>query len=369
MIRVLQVYKDYYPVLGGIENHVKLLADRLSEIPDVEVRVLVTALGTRTQRLTIDGVPVVKAGRLATVASTPLSVALFAEMGRIEADVAHLHFPYPIGEMAHLLRGRGRRLVITYHSDVVRQRGLLRLYEPLLWRVLKRADRIIATSPHYIRSSRFLRPLAQKCVVIPSCVDLERFAAVDEEQVAAIRGRHGTPLLLFVGRFRYYKGLRYLIEAMGEVPATLLLAGTGPLEAELRQQVEQQGLGGKVFFLGEVPDAELPALYHAADLFILPAVERSEAFGLTQVEAMACGTPCICTEVGTGTSWVNLDGETGLVVPPRDPAALAGAINLLLGDDVLRRAMAERSLARARQEFGVASMVERIVALYRELVE
>ncbi len=368
MIRVLQVYKDYYPVLGGIENHVKLLAERLARRDDTSVRVLVTALGRHSQVETIEGVEVIKAARLATVASTPISLSLFGWMGQLEADVTHLHFPYPVGEMAYLMRGRSPRLVITYHSDVVRQRGLLRLYRPFLERVLARADRIIATSPHYIRSSPFLERHAAKCVVIPSCVDLERFARVDEARVAQIRARFRPPLILFVGRFRYYKGLSYLIEAMKEVSGTALLVGTGPLEGELRRQVAEAGLDERVAFLGEVPEEELPAYYQAAELFVLPAVERSEAFGLTQVEAMACGVPCVATEVGTGTSWVNLHGQTGLIVPPRDAAALAAAINQILGNEAFRQTLGEAARRRAHTEFGVDSMVERIVEVYREVL-
>jgi rhamnosyl/mannosyltransferase len=367
MIRVLHVYKDYYPVLGGIENHVKLMAEQLAPRDDIDVRVLTTNPGLRTRREVIEGVEVVKAGRIATVASTPLSFSLFREMAQWRADIIHLHFPYPLGELAYLLRGGSSRAVITYHSDVVRQQGLLRLYRPFLWRVLNRVDRVIATSANYVESSPFLSQIRQKCQIIPLGIDTKRFESVGESAIEDWHKRFPGPKILFVGRFRYYKGLRYLIEAMHQIDATLLLSGSGPLEAELRTQVMEAGLGGKVIFLGEVSDDVLPSLYHAADIFVLPAVERSEAFGLTQVEAMASGTPCICTEVGTGTSWVNVHDETGLVIPPRQSIFLTEAINRLLGDDDLRRSMGENARKRAQKEFSVDRMVKDTVSIYKSL--
>lgn len=367
-MNVLHVYKDYYPILGGIENHVRLLASLLSEQDGIRVTVLTTSPTVRGHVLQDRKVRVIKAGRLATVASTPISLSLFAQMRALEADIVHLHFPYPVGELAYLLSGRRSPLVITYHSDIIRQRWLLSLYRPFLWRVLRRADAIIASTPNYIRASPFLAQLEPKCRVIPFGIDWNRFQQRDDAQVERLRHLYDPPLLIFVGRFRYYKGLTYLIEAMKEVKATLLLIGSGPLEKELRHQVWASNLTERVLFLGEVPDENLPSLYQASDIFVLPSCERSEAFGITQLEAMACGVPVISTELGTGTSFVNVDGETGLVVPPADPGALAQAIHRLLSDEALREAMGHRGKERVEREFGVGLMVKRTVQLYRELL-
>jgi glycosyltransferase involved in cell wall biosynthesis len=175
-------------------------------------------------------------------------------------------------------------------------------------------------------------------------------------------------LLLFVGLLRYYKGLEYLLQAMTSVHATLLIVGTGPLEEELQTMAQKLGLVGRVFFTGAVGEDLLPAYYQACDLFVLPASHRSEAFGVVQVEAMACGKPVVSTELGTGTSYVNLDGETGLVVPPRDPGALVQAIRRLLGDDRLRAEMGARARERAALEFSHEIMVDRVVDLYQSLL-
>src|SRR5262249_13039827 len=159
----------------------------------------------------------------------------------------------------------------------------------------------------------FLRRYAAKCEVVPLGIDASRFAQADERQVAALRERYGAPLLLFVGRLRYYKGLHVLLEALPSVRANLLIAGDGPEREHLEALL---GVAGRVHFLGDTPDEDLPALYRAAEVFVLPSHLRAEAVGLVQLEALASGVPCVCAELGTGTSYANRHGETGLVVPP-----------------------------------------------------
>lgn len=367
-MKVLHIYKDYYPILGGIENHIKMLAEGQAR-RGVDVTVLVTHPGREWDEQVVGGVRLVRARRIVTKASTPLSLSLVARVAREPADIAHLHFPYPVGELAHLLLGRARKTVITYHSDVIRQRNLLRFYRPILWQVLGRADRILATSPQYVASSPYLSRVAGKCEVVPLGVPLDQFSTVDEDAVRAIRAQHSGPLVLFVGRLRYYKGVNYLIDAMRDVSATLLVVGSGPMEEEWRRQAAGSGYSERIVFVGEAPDEALPAYYRAADLFVLPACERSEAFGTVQIEAMAAGRPVVCTELGTGTSYVNVDEVTGFVVLPRNPAALSTAINRLLGDDSLRRRMGEAAFARALTEFGEDRMVERVIGVYERLLK
>jgi rhamnosyl/mannosyltransferase len=368
-VRILHIYKDYYPVVGGIENHVRALAEAQVRHGH-EVTVLVTAPGLRTVRQELNGVRVIKAGRLATVASAPLSLALPLELRQLRPDVAHLQIPYPVGEVAHWLYGRARRTVATYQSDVVRQRRLLALYAPLLRRVLQGMDRIIVTSPQYLETSPFLQPVAGACRLVPLGVDVERFLSADLSQVSDLRGSLGEPLLLFVGRLRYYKGLHYLLQALLELPGVhLAVVGTGPMEAAWKGLAGALGLAERVHFVGDVADADLPAYYHACDLFVLPACERSEAYGLVQLEAMAAGKPVVCTEVGTGTTFVTFHGETGLAVPPRDPYALAQACQALLADAGWRRRLGAQGRERALAEFRLEVMVERVEAVYHEALE
>lgn len=360
-MRILHLYKDYFPVLGGIENHIKTLAEAQAAAGH-QVSVLVTNPGREPARGRINGVEVIRTRRLATVASTPLTFGFPRALAAAGADVVHLHFPYPVGEVSQMLSGRGP-YVVTYHSDVVRQQAILRLYRPLLWRFLRGAARVIATSSQYIASSRYLGPLAGKCAVVPLAVDPELFLKADPLIPPA-----GLPSLLFVGRHRYYKGVDDLIRALPGLEARLLVAGDGPMRPLWQALAQEKGVAGRVHFLGDVGDADLPRLYASADVFVLPANSRAEAFGQVLLEAMAAGLPCVTTELSTGTSYVVQDGVTGFVVPPRNPAELARATGHLLDDAQLRRAMGQAGQARVLREFTIEKLVSRIEAIYQDVL-
>ena len=369
-MRVLHIYKDYAPVVGGIENHIGLLA-QAQRAQGIDARVLVTNTSAETIETTIHGVPVVKTGRQLNISSAPISLSFYGWLRRLEKgiDITHAHLPYPPGELGHLLLGSSRALVLSYHSDIVRQRVLGTFYSPFLRVLLRRANRISVASPAYIRTSPFLAPVADKCRVLPYGIDLSAFEATPEiRQVAAeLRARHAPkPLLLYVGKLRHYKGLNVLIEAMQQIDAHLLVIGSGMLEEEWRGQASALGLDDRISFLGELSDADKLIALYASDLFVLPSTNRAEAFGIVLIEAMACGLPLISTELGTGTSFVNQHEQTGLVVPPGDPDALAAAINRLLGDDELRKRMGAAALARVHAEFSQATMTARMTSLYHE---
>ncbi len=371
-MRILHLYKDYAPVLGGIENHVRVLAEAQVQRGH-DVTVLVANRGWRTSHQTMNGVHVVRASRLGTIASTPISPSLFRWLSRLDVDITHLHFPHPPGEVAQLLFGRATATVLTYHSDIVRQRRLLRIYEPLLRRVLAQVSRILVDSPAYAETSRYLLDVRDKCTVVPLGIDVERFEDRAGESAARLRARWGLPIdrpvAVFVGRLRYYKGLDYLLRALPLVPDVhLLLVGSGPLWDRTRALAARLGLAGRVVFTGDVDDEDLPACYKAGDLFVLPSHTRAEAFGTSIVEAMSAGLPVISTEIQTGTSWVNQAGVTGLVVPPCDPDALAGAIRTLVADPALRASMGRAGLARARAHFQAATMVDAVEKVYREVL-
>jgi glycosyltransferase involved in cell wall biosynthesis len=360
-MRILHVYKDYFPVLGGIENHVRVLAEAQVRAGH-QVIALVCGLGARTTVEELNGVTVVKAGRVATVASMPISFSQPMAMARLRPDVIHVHSPYPLGEVSAWLLGRGSRLVITHHSDVVRQKGLLRLYGPLLRQVLRRADRILTDSPNYMQTSVWLQPVRDKCTVAPLGVDPVRFAPSASPYA-------GAPMLLFVGRLRYYKGLDTLLHALVSLPDVgLSVVGEGAMRSEWEELAASLGVASRVRFVGEVNDVALPGIYHQATAFVLPSNARSESFGTVLLEAMASGLPCVTTEVGTGTSWVVQDGATGLVVPPSDPAALAGAIGRLIADPGMASRMGQAGRERVEQEFAESVMVERVMTVYREVL-
>jgi len=353
-------------VWGGIENHVRWLAEAQATAGH-DVTVLVTNSSLRSSYSVESGVRVLRAGRLTTVASTPLSLRLPLLVGRhSNVDLTHLHFPYPVGEVCNWFFGRSRRTIISYHCDIVRQRRLLRLYHPFLTRILIAADAIIVNNSQTLQSSKQLdpAPIRARCTVVPLGIPLKHYTVHHPESVA-LRQKLGAPLLLFVGALRYYKGVEYLIRALSKIPeAKLAIVGEGAMKQSWQSEAHALGLSNRVCFVGQVDGDSLPHYYQACDLFVLPSSESSEAFGLVQVEAMASGRPVIGTEVGTGTSIVNQHGTTGLVVPPRDPDALAAAINGLLQDEQLRVAMGQAAQSSAISEYGLDLMVQRIMLVY-----
>lgn len=361
-MQIIHIYKDYHPVLGGIENHVRTLAEGQAQAGH-DVTVLVTNPGGLAHSELRNGVRVIRARRLATVASTPLSVDLFFKLRALPRDITHLHFPYPIGEIAQLTSGSNRPYVITYHSDVVRQQRILRFYRPFLMHVLRKSRRIIATSAPYIDSSPYLSLVKEKCTIVPLSVEKKFF-----EPAAPLIPKGSEPTILFVGRHRYYKGLDDLLRALRDLDARLLIAGDGPMRASWAKLARELGLDRQVQFLGTVDDEALPALYAAADIFVLPANSRAEAFGKVLLEAMASGLPCVTTELGTGTSFVVQDDVTGCVVPPRKPEALASALKMLVADAGMRRKMGERGRERARNLFTRRKMVASVEDVYRDVL-
>ena len=372
-MRVTMLNKYYYPHLGGIEYHMHDLASALALRDDVEPRALVAAEGPDTVTGAVDGVRVTRLARTLAASSTPVALGMRRAIREAAADtdLFHLHFPYPWGETAWLSARTKTPAVMTYHSDIVRQRAGLAAYTPLLRRVLDRLDLIIASSPDMVAHSEFLAPVAEKCRVIPFGIHTERFAATPEVEARAreLRAPHARPIVLFVGRLIYYKGVDVLMRAMADVDADLVVVGRGPLEGELRQIAVARRMSDRVTFLPPVGDDDLVAWYHAADVFALPSVARSEAFGLVQLEAHASGTPVVSTRLTTGVPFVNRHEVTGLTVEPGDIDALADALRRLTADAELRARLGDQARDRALADFTADRMVDETVAVYREALE
>src|ERR1051326_3134911 len=220
---ILQLGKYYYPYMGGIENHLYLLCNEIKARVPLEVIVCNSAL--RTAHDSIDGVAVTRCAELINVASTSLCPSMPMALSRRQYEIIHFHFPHPMGVMSYLasFKPRAHQVIVTYHSDIVRQENLLKLYAPFMRRVMDRAAAIICTSPNYIDSSTVLAQYRDKCRVIPYGIDLDQFTATPEIEAAArkIRARYQGPLLLGVGRLIYYKGFEYVIEAMRDIKADL----------------------------------------------------------------------------------------------------------------------------------------------------
>jgi rhamnosyl/mannosyltransferase len=377
-VRPLHFGKLLPPPYAGVEAHVDLLLRALST--DV--------LGT----LVACGDPAVAAKRAAEfpyrliverfygrLASAPMAPGMVAavrrELASSRCNLLHLHAPNPLGDVAGLLASRDVPVVLTWHSDVVRQRALLRLYGPIQRRIIERADRIVVFTPAHFQSSTQLRGrgVENKLHVIPMGIDTARLdARLADTQMTERLDRFASdrPMLLTVGRHIYYKGYEYLLEAFARLKtdAVLVMVGIGPLRAAREEQARSLGVADRVLFLAELTHAELVAAYHRCDVFTLPSIEPSEAFGMVSAEAMACGKPTVVCELGNGVNHLNQAGRTSLVVPPRDSRALCEALDTLLLDRSLRETMSHAARAWVTEVFGIESMRRKTIDLYATLL-
>jgi glycosyltransferase involved in cell wall biosynthesis len=368
-IRVLHVGKCYPPAPGGMERVVQLLCE--GEQSTTDSRVLVANSARTTVRERWRGVQVTRVASVGGIGSVGVCPTFPLHLRRARRDVTVIHEPNPLALAADWIAGQHGPLVVWFHSEVLRPRWTYRLlYRPFLSRVLRRASRIVVSSPRLAEHAVELQPFRDKCVVIPFGIDVERLAPTPalEARAREIARLHPGPRLLFVGRLVPYKGVDVLLQALRHVAATALIVGDGPQRAALEAMAAHAGVASRVRFLGSVDDETVAAHLHACDALVLPSVTRAETFGVVQLEAMACGKPVVSTNLPTGVPWVNRAGDTGLVVEPNDPAALAGALTTLLADADLRRRMGERARARVAETFTVERMARQSAELYRQVV-
>jgi rhamnosyl/mannosyltransferase len=371
MSHIVHVYKDFWPpIVGGIERSINWMIGGLKD--RYEFTVLVNSRTRETRERTWEGVRIIEAGELRRFQSAPLSPAFPRLMRKLKADIWHFHIPNPTGDVSYLLTRPKGAVVATYHSDVVRQAWAMKVYGPMLRAFLKRCDVIMPTSPRLVEYSPILSQFREKCRPVPLGMPLQPFerTATSAMAVREIKRRHaGFPLLVFVGKLRYYKGVQFLVGAMRALPHVhCLIIGEGPEQPRLTALAEEFGLRERVHFLGEISDEEVVAHLQAADIFVLPSHLPSEAFGLSQVEAMACGAPVVCCNLQTGVPFVNQDGVTGRVVPPADEQALADALRELLDDPQKRFKLGEAAHRRAHAEFSQESMCRRIADIYDDVL-
>lgn len=364
-LRVLHVGKFYPPHVGGMEFHLKTLCGELRRFVDISV--LVANDGVRSVNETSDGVPVQRIGTLCNLAGASICPRMTRAIRESHADIVHMHLPNPTAVLAYLASGHEARLVATWHLDIVRQKVLGLMFRPFERIFMRRCRAIIASSPNYIQSSTALSAYRDRCHVVPFGIRTQEFESANVQSVRAIRERFGGRIVLAIGRLVYYKGFEYLIRAMSEIDGRLLLIGDGPLRNRLEQQARAAHTADRVVFVGKIPGSLAP-FYHAADVFVLPSIARSEAFGIVQIEAMAAGKPVVNTRIASGVPFVSLDGVTGLTVPPADPHALAQAVNSLLADPDRRFQLGQAARQRARKEFGLGMMTHRTLNLYQRVM-
>jgi glycosyltransferase involved in cell wall biosynthesis len=369
MLKVLCFGRLHGGSHGGMERHVESLILGLQG--EVRFVNLVPSRDGAAREHRLGESVVYEAAAFSLGSNMPLSPGMPWRARRLhrefEFDLAHLHFPDPMSHAAALALPPSLPIVISWHSDIVRQKRLRILYRPFEQRILRRAAAVVIGTPAHFTSSGVLpgAGVDHKIARVPYGVDFARFGAPGP-RAAELRRQFGERIVFALGRHVYYKGFEFLIDAMAGLPdAHLLLGGEGPLTAELRQRAALRGVSARVHFLGRVPDEELADHYFACGVFCMPSVESSEAFGLVQVEAMACARPVVCCELHNGVTYVNRHEHTGLVVPPRDPVALGEALRRLLADAALRQRLGQAAAARVREEFSLEAQCRAMLEVYR----
>lgn len=369
MLKVLHFYKTYYPdSFGGIEQVIFQLSEA-GACHQIESTTL--SLSTRGD-IDNERVGMHTAYYAATnfeVASTPFSVSAISKFKALaaQADIIHYHFPYPFMDLVHFIAGVKKPTVVSYHSDIVKQKLALKMYTPLMNQFLSSVDCIVAASPNYVETSRVLQKYLPKVKVIPYGLDKKSYPVADEVHLEHWRQQVGDRFFLFVGAFRYYKGLHILLEAIQHTDFPLVIIGAGPIEAELKQQAQDLGLKN-IHFLGALPDEDKAALLELCYSVVFPSHLRSEAFGITLLEGAMYGKPLISSEIGTGTTYINIDQETGVVVPPSDPQALRAAMTTLWQDPELAQRYGENAAKRFQALFTSERMAESYIELYQQLI-
>jgi rhamnosyl/mannosyltransferase len=368
-MRVLHFYKNSLPeTVGGVEQVIDQIA-RGTAILGIKNIVLALSRSPSDHPTPLHGYELITSKRNFELASNGFSwqsIGLFKELAA-KADLIHYHFPWPFADLVHQLVAPKKPTVLTYHSDIVRQKLLLQLYRPLRQQFLKSVDHVVATSPNYLQTSSVLPVFADKISVIPIGLDDQTYPKPDKDLVEYYKGLFGERFFLFIGAFRYYKGLKFLIEAARKVRYPIVIVGSGPIEGELKADAQRYGLNN-IFFAGQVSEENKSALLEASYGVIFPSHLRSEAFGVTLLEGAMFGKPLISCEIGTGTTYVNIDQETGLVTPPSDSNALAKAMGWLWTHPKEAKEMGQRAHARYKALFTAKKMAQSYFDLYQKLL-
>ncbi|MBU2875728.1 glycosyltransferase [Marinobacter salexigens] len=365
-LNVLQFYRTYMPESqGGVEEAIRQICIATGE-HGVRHRVLTLARVDQVDIVERPEATVIRAPLQWEPASCSMGLALFRLYREHAqwADVIHIHYPWPFADLVHVLSAIDKPVVITYHSDILRQRYLEQAYRPLRTWFFSQVQRIIATSPDYMASSPVLQKLAAKCEVIPLGLSPDTYEPVQGSTLDSVRETYGEGFFLFVGVLRYYKGLHTLLEAAAKSGLPVVIAGAGPEEEWLRKRAQELDCSS-VVFAGFVADEVRAALYTLCRAVVFPSFLRSEAFGVTLLEGQLYSRALISCDIGTGTSFVNKHGETGVVIPPEDPDALAEAMRQLDGNPEL----AERYGKAGRLRLDTVFSGERVGAEYARVYQ
>ena len=375
MKRVLHISKYYHPFVGGVEQIARDCVLALDG--KVEQKILCFDHNPKSKDSvdSVDGVEVIRVGQQALISSQALGITYGKQMKKVlqsfKPDVIIFHYPNPY--VAHYLLEYIKpesKLIVWWHLDITKQKLLKHLFTGQNNRLLKRADKVVATSPNYIDGSQWLTSVKEKCVVVPNCIDENRLAVTDKEKKLAekIKADNKDKILcLAVGRHVPYKGFEYLIKASKYLDDRFVIqiTGKGPLTEELHELAKGDS---NVKFLGLVSDQELKARLLSCDIYTFSSITKNEAFGLALAEGMYFGHPAVTFTIpGSGVNYVNINGETGIEVPNRDVKAFAAALTKLADDPALRAQYGAAARARVENNFMFQQFEYNVEELVKEL--
>ncbi|WP_283099647.1 glycosyltransferase family 4 protein [Pseudomonas sp. MWU12-2037] len=369
MIKVLHFFKTYYPeTMGGIEQVIFQLAEGSARY-GIQAEVLSLSSRGAARNETV-GTHVAHRSKLDLhVASTGFSFSAFGDFAELAkgADIIHFHFPWPYMDLVHFATRLRKPTVVSYHSDIVKQKTLLKLYKPLMYRFLSSVDCIVASSPNYAQSSRVLTGFKEKVSIVPYGLDRATYPEPSVEKLEEWKKQVGEKFFLFVGALRYYKGIHFLLAAAEKTRLPVVIVGGGMLEEELKAKAQASALDN-VYFVGKLPDVDKAALLNLCYALVFPSHLRSESFGISLLEGAMYGKPMISCEIGSGMSYINIAGETGLVVPPADVDALASAMQTLWDQPERAAQMGRNAAGRFEKVFTADVMVATYAEIYRRLI-
>ncbi len=369
--RILHIPNFYPPHIGGIED---VCHSIVSATPGYNHEVVCYHHEHESLQEVYEGVNVTRCGTTKKLFSQAISFSLYTELKKIFSlrcpDIVHFHTPNPLAGvyLENLLPARVH-LIVHWHSDIIEQKFLHFFYQPMENWLLRRADKIVVTSPLYAPASKILLPWKNKIRVIPNTINTGKLDKKedDEEAILKIRSQYeGKKIIFAFGRHVPYKGFKYMVEANSHLKenAVMVIAGTGPLSKELKNMPS----AARIDFPGRLSDNMLRHYLYASDIFAFPSITRNEAFGIALAEAMYCGLPSVTFTIpGSGVNWVSPHQKTGLEVKNRDSQALAHAINLLLNDNSLRIRLGENASKRANELYTTNSIRKDLEEVYQSI--
>ncbi|MFK8302436.1 glycosyltransferase [Capnocytophaga stomatis] len=371
-MKVLHIGKFYPPYFGGIE---KVNYDIVEGLSEQGVMVDVLCFNHKKgQEATSNKYKIYRANTLKVIASTPLSLNFIFLLKKIQYqyDIIHIHLPNPMANLAVYLTRPKAKIVLHWHSDIIKQKNILKIYKPLQNWLLKKANKIVITTPTYLEESEALLKYKDKTVCIPIGIDSNEII-IDQAYLRKMKDNYkGKRIVFALGRLIYYKGFKYLIDSAKYLPnnIVILIAGEGELEEKLQRQIEINHLKEKVKLIGKISRNQLGSYYALCDVFCLPSVERSEAFGVVQIEAMAFAKPIISTNIkGSGVNWVNQNNISGITIQPKNVKALAESILSILSNEDKYEILAQGAKQRYVELFTKDKMIEKIKNLYIKITE